>query len=58
MSFHVASGNDALLVAGDVVANETLSFRRPEWGYGFDVDAAQAAKPASLSWTAAWPTKH
>jgi len=44
MSFHVASGNDALLIAGDVVANETLSFRRPEWGYGFDVDAAQAAK--------------
>ncbi len=44
MSFHVTSGNDALLVAGDVVANETLSFRHPAWGYGFDIDAAQAAK--------------
>lgn len=44
ISFHVGSGNEAMLVSGDVVANDTLSFRRPEWGYGFDVDAAQAAK--------------
>ena len=44
ISFHVGSGNEAMLVSGDVVANDTLSFQRPEWGYGFDVDAAQAAK--------------
>ena len=44
ISFHVGSDNEAMLVSGDVVANDTLSFRRPEWGYGFDVDAAQAAK--------------
>ena len=44
ISFHVGSGNEAMLVSGDVVANDTLSFRRPEWGYGFDVDAAQAAR--------------
>jgi glyoxylase-like metal-dependent hydrolase (beta-lactamase superfamily II) len=44
ISFHVGSGNAGLLVSGDVVANATLSFRRPEWGYAFDADAAQAAK--------------
>ena len=44
ISFHVGSGNEAMLVSGDVVANDTLSFRHPEWGYGFDVDATQAAK--------------
>ena len=44
VSFHVGSGNEAMLVSGDVVANATLSFSRPEWGYSFDVDAVQAAK--------------
>ena len=43
ISIHIGSENEALLVAGDVVANATLSFRRPEWGISFDADQARAA---------------
>lgn len=55
MSIHIGSNNEALLVAGDVVANATLSFRNPSWGYGFDVDQAMAAttRAAFLDYCAA-----
>jgi len=43
MSIHIGSNDEALLVAGDVVANATLSFRNPAWGISFDVDQALAA---------------
>lgn len=43
ISLQVTSNGDALLIAGDVVANATLSFRNPGWGIGFDVDKEQAA---------------
>ena len=44
VSIHIGSNNEALVVAGDVVANATLSFRNPTWGISFDADQAQAAK--------------
>jgi len=44
ISVQISSGSDTLIVAGDVVANPTLSFRNPGWGIGFDMDQAQAAK--------------
>ena len=40
--FRVASGNDALLVWGDVVHTAALQFPHPEWAISFDVDRAAA----------------
>ena len=40
--FRVASGNDVLLVWGDIVHTAALQFPHPEWGISFDVDRAAA----------------
>jgi glyoxylase-like metal-dependent hydrolase (beta-lactamase superfamily II) len=37
----VASGDDQLLIWGDIIHLPHLQFEHPEWGVGFDVDAAQ-----------------
>ncbi len=42
VSIHLASGADQLLVSGDVVANATISFEKPDWAIGFDMDKPQA----------------
>lgn len=38
----IASGNDTLLIWGDIVHMPGVQFARPEAGIGFDVDGAQA----------------
>lgn len=38
-----ASGNERMLVWGDVVHNAALQFARPEWTLAFDTDPSQAA---------------
>jgi len=44
ISVQIGSDNEALLVSGDVIVNPTLSFRKPAWGFSFEVDQALAAK--------------
>ncbi|WP_119271930.1 MBL fold metallo-hydrolase [Taklimakanibacter deserti] len=41
--FIVASGNESLLIWGDIVHSPALQFTHPEWSITFDVDQAQAA---------------
>jgi glyoxylase-like metal-dependent hydrolase (beta-lactamase superfamily II) len=38
----VGSGNDGLLIWGDIVHTATLQFPHPEWGISFDTDQDQA----------------
>jgi glyoxylase-like metal-dependent hydrolase (beta-lactamase superfamily II) len=38
----LASGNDSLLIWGDIVHLTALQFARPDWAIAFDNDAAQA----------------
>jgi glyoxylase-like metal-dependent hydrolase (beta-lactamase superfamily II) len=47
MSVQVASGNEELIVTGDVISHPTVSFRRPEWTLGFDMDPVMGAKTRS-----------
>jgi glyoxylase-like metal-dependent hydrolase (beta-lactamase superfamily II) len=44
MSVHIASGREELLLTADVVVNSTVSFKHPEWPFGFDQDVPLAAK--------------
>jgi glyoxylase-like metal-dependent hydrolase (beta-lactamase superfamily II) len=37
------SGNERLLIWGDVVHNAALQFARPDWTLAFDLDQAKAA---------------
>lgn len=39
----VSSGNEQMLIWGDIVHNAALQFARPEWTLAFDTDQAQAA---------------
>lgn len=39
----IASGNDQLLILGDVVHSAPLQFAHPDWGIAFDVDQEAAA---------------
>jgi glyoxylase-like metal-dependent hydrolase (beta-lactamase superfamily II) len=41
MGVQVISGQEMLLVSVDVVLNRTISFERPEWKFGFDLDQEQ-----------------
>jgi glyoxylase-like metal-dependent hydrolase (beta-lactamase superfamily II) len=38
MAVMVESGTERLLVGGDVLANPVVSFRRPDWPFGSDLD--------------------
>jgi glyoxylase-like metal-dependent hydrolase (beta-lactamase superfamily II) len=40
----VSSGQDTLLIWGDVVHTPALQFARPEWAFGFDVDQPKAVE--------------
>jgi glyoxylase-like metal-dependent hydrolase (beta-lactamase superfamily II) len=42
-AYRIASGNDQLLIWGDVVHAPNLQFAHPEWTIAFDTDAAAAA---------------
>lgn len=44
MCVQIGSGNDELILTGDVVSNPVASFRKPEWPLGFDMDQAAGAK--------------
>lgn len=44
MSVLVESAGEALLIAGDAVSHADVSFERPEWHGGFDMDPDQAAQ--------------
>jgi glyoxylase-like metal-dependent hydrolase (beta-lactamase superfamily II) len=44
ISVHISSGRDEMLLAGDVVVNSEVSFRHPEWAFGFDLDVPLATK--------------
>ena len=44
MSVHLSSGSEELLLTADAVVNATVSFRHPEWPFGFDQDVPLAAK--------------
>jgi glyoxylase-like metal-dependent hydrolase (beta-lactamase superfamily II) len=41
--YMIGSGNDRLLIWGDIVHNVDLQFPRPEWTMSFDTDQPQAA---------------
>lgn len=40
----VASGDEQMLIAGDIMHNFAIHTARPETGFGFDLDAEQAAQ--------------
>ena len=42
MSVMVESDGAAMLVAGDAIAHRDVSFERPDWHFGFDMDKEQA----------------
>lgn len=42
MSVVIHDGKDSLVAMGDVAHNHVLMFARPEWGFGFDSNHAQA----------------
>jgi glyoxylase-like metal-dependent hydrolase (beta-lactamase superfamily II) len=44
ISLHVASGRDELLCTGDVVGNRAVSFQRPHWRGGYDMDLDKGAR--------------
>jgi glyoxylase-like metal-dependent hydrolase (beta-lactamase superfamily II) len=44
MSVHISSSSEELLLTADAVVNSTVSFRHPEWPFGFDQDVPLAAK--------------
>ncbi len=44
MSYLIASGEDQLIVTGDVVNHAYVSFQRPDWAFGFDADQELAPK--------------
>lgn len=41
--FLIESDGETLAVAGDILHMSAYQFDRPDWGIGFDIDAAQAA---------------
>src|SRR5258708_1976987 len=44
VSVHISSGNEEMLLTGDVVVNSAVSFLHPEWPFGFDMDVPLATK--------------
>lgn len=40
--FRLSSGNDQLLIWGDIIHMQSLQFSHPEWGLAYDIDAEQA----------------
>jgi glyoxylase-like metal-dependent hydrolase (beta-lactamase superfamily II) len=44
VSVNISSGSEELLLTGDVVVNSAVSFRHPEWPFGFDIDVPLATK--------------
>jgi glyoxylase-like metal-dependent hydrolase (beta-lactamase superfamily II) len=44
VSVLIASNGEELLVTGDVIQNPAISFQKPDWPVGFDMDKAQGAK--------------
>ena len=42
VSVRIESGNERLLIGGDVLTHRTVSFERPEWRWGADMDAEKA----------------
>jgi glyoxylase-like metal-dependent hydrolase (beta-lactamase superfamily II) len=43
VSVLLASGDERLLIGGDVLTQSTVSFARPDWRWGADMDAPKAA---------------
>lgn len=54
-SYVIASGGKSFLYTGDFVSHTALSFRHPEWAFGFDGDpaAASATRAKTLDMAAA-----
>lgn len=44
MAFELRNGSDALMVVGDAIANDIVSFARPDWHSGTDQDLELGAK--------------
>ena len=44
ISLHIVSGRDELLCTGDVVSNRAVSFQRPDWRGGYDMDLDKGAR--------------
>lgn len=44
MSFEIRSGSESVMVLGDCIANQHVSFERPDWFYGSDQDEPTAAE--------------
>jgi glyoxylase-like metal-dependent hydrolase (beta-lactamase superfamily II) len=44
MSVHISSGSEEMLLTADVVADTEISFLRPDWAFGFDLDVKRATK--------------
>ncbi len=44
ISLAIRSGKETLIVSGDVVHHPYVSFERPDWHFGFDMDADKAVK--------------
>lgn len=44
MSYLLHGGSEQILVGGDAITNQPLSFLHPEWFYGLDQDKEQAAQ--------------
>ncbi|MGV6839832.1 MAG: MBL fold metallo-hydrolase [Planktomarina sp.] len=42
--YTIHSGNDSLLIWGDIIHFSTLQFAHPDWGVAFDTDPAMAAQ--------------
>jgi glyoxylase-like metal-dependent hydrolase (beta-lactamase superfamily II) len=42
VSVRLQSGGSTLLIGGDVLTHRTVSFERPEWGWGADMDSDKA----------------
>lgn len=43
-AFMVSSGSDSFMYTADTANNHVTALIHPEWGFGFDADAAQAAE--------------
>lgn len=43
MAFEVRQGSEAVMIAGDAIANAHVAFERPDWPGGTDQDAERAA---------------
>lgn len=44
ISLHIVSGSDELICTGDAVGNRAVSFQKPDWRGGYDMDLDQGAR--------------